>query len=75
LAVSLALSGVLSVMAILEGLWVGWAGSFIVNALLSALATALAGVPCLFLLKLVDPERGGYYLTRFMREEHGVPLV
>jgi rod shape-determining protein MreD len=75
LAVLLALFGILSVMTLLEGLWVGGGGSFIVTSLLSALATALFGVPSFFLLKRVDPERGGYYLTRFMREEHEAPLV
>jgi len=68
----------LCALAVITLLWGGQAGtfgSFIVGSSLSALLTALAGLIFLPLLKYIDPERGGYYLTRFMREEWGEPLV
>jgi rod shape-determining protein MreD len=69
------LSCVLAVITLLWGKEVGTFGSFIVTSCLSSLLTALAGLILLPLLKYIDPERGGYYLTRFMREEWGEPLV
>jgi len=69
------LSCVLAVITLLWGKETGTFGSFIVQSCLSALLTSLAGLIFLPLLKYMDPERGGYYLTRFMREEWGEPLV
>jgi rod shape-determining protein MreD len=66
---------VLAVITLLWGRDAGTFGSFIVRSSLSSLVTALAGLVLLPLLKRIDPERGGYYLTRFMREEWGEPLV
>lgn len=37
--------------------------------------TALIGVGLLSLFKRIDPERGGYYLTRFMPERREAPLI
>ncbi len=71
----LSLFCVLAVITLLWGKAVGTFGSFIVASGLSALLTALVGLILLPLLKFIDPERGGYYLTRFMREEWGQPLV
>ncbi len=73
--VSFSLSIVLSLVTLLWGLSVGRFGSVITAALFTAFLTALVSIPFLPLLKFVDPERGGYYLTRFMREEWGEPLV
>jgi len=66
---------VLAIMTLLWGKEVGTFGSFVLTTFLSALLTAVVGLALLPLLKIVDPERGGYYLTRFMREEWGEPLV
>ncbi len=74
-ATILSLYGVLAVITLLWGKAVGTFGSFVVTSCLSALLTALMGVLLLPVLKFFDPERGGYYLTRFMREEWGEPLV
>ena len=41
----------------------------------SSFLTAAISVPLFSLLKYIDPERGGYYLTRFMREEKEFPLL
>jgi rod shape-determining protein MreD len=71
----LSLLGVLAVITLLWGKVVGTFGSFAVSSCLSALLTALIGLVLLPFLKIIDPERGGYYLTRFMREEWGEPLV
>lgn len=71
----LSLFCVLAVITLLWGKEVGTFGSFIVTSCLCALLTALMGLIFLPLLKFIDPERGGYYLTRFMREEWGEPLV
>jgi hypothetical protein len=43
--------------------------------LLSSGCTALVGVGLLAFFKRVDPERGGYYLTRFMPERREAPLI
>jgi rod shape-determining protein MreD len=75
LATMLSLYCVLAVITLLWGKAVGTFGSFAVMSCLSAFLTALAGVILLPILKFIDPERGGYYLTRFMREEWGEPLV
>ncbi len=66
---------VLAIMSLLWGKEVGTFGSFVAMTFFSSLFTALVGLVFLPLLKIVDPERGGYYLTRFMREEWGEPLV
>jgi rod shape-determining protein MreD len=67
--------GILAIVTLLWGKHVGTFGSFALTTFLSALFTAAAGLAVLPLLKIIDPERGGYYLTRFMREEWGEPLV
>jgi rod shape-determining protein MreD len=66
---------VLSAVASWGGASVVSFGWFILRATASAFMTALAGIIFLPLLKYIDPERGGYYLARFMREERGEPLV
>jgi rod shape-determining protein MreD len=71
----LSLFCVLAVITLLWGKNVGTFGSFITASSLSALLTALIGLIILPILKFIDPERGGYYLTRFMREEWGEQLV
>jgi len=71
----LSLYCVLAVITLLWGKGVGSFGSFIVTSCVSALLTALVGIVLLPVFKFIDPERGGYYLTRFMREEWGEPLV
>ena len=47
----------------------------IYGALLSSIMTASAGILLIQGIKYLDPDRGGYYLTRFMREERMIPLV
>jgi rod shape-determining protein MreD len=75
LATVFSLFCVLAIITLLWGKAAGTFGSLIVESCLSALLTALMGLILLPLLKFIDPERGGYYLTRFMREEWGEPLV
>jgi rod shape-determining protein MreD len=75
LVTMLSLYCVLAVVTLLWGKTVGTFGSFVVTSCLSAFMTAITGVIVLPMLKFFDPERGGYYLTRFMREEWGEPLV
>lgn len=75
LATIFSLYCVLAVIVLLWGKLVGTFGSFIVSAGLSAILTAVSGIILLPVLKFIDPERGGYYLTHFMREEWGEPLV
>lgn len=73
--VMLSLNIVLFLVFIISPLNAGGTLSFLSIAAPSSLLTALISVPLILFIKLLDPERGGYYLTRFMREEEEIPLV
>ena len=64
-----------AIIIISLGLNISSVRTFLISALPSILITAVIGVPILGFIKKIDPERGGYYLARFMREERTQSLV
>ena len=71
----LSLGGVLFFLYGVMDVPCGTSGRIFTRLLFSSGITALVGVGLLFLFKRVDPERGGYYLTRFMPERREAPLI
>ena len=73
--VTLSLNVILIIVFVLTQFRAGGATYFIRFAVSSSLLTAVISVPLFLLIKFIDPERGGYYFTRFMREEEEIPLI
>lgn len=73
--VIMGLYATLALFFLLLGFYVGPFGYFLYMSFSSSIASAAVGVLLLRFLKLIDPERGGYYLTRFMTEEREIPLI
>lgn len=73
--VMLSLNIILVLVFIVSPFNAGSALSFLRIAIPSSLLTACISVPLFLFIKFLDPERGGYYLTRFMREEEEIPLI
>ena len=73
--VIMGLYAILAILFLLLGIYVGSFGHFLYISISSSVASAVVGVLLLRLLKLIDPDRGGYYLTRFMAEEREIPLI
>lgn len=66
---------ILAIIFLLLGIYVGPFGHFLYISISSSVVSATVGILLLRFLKLIDPDRGGYYLTRFMAEEREVPLI
>jgi rod shape-determining protein MreD len=73
--VTLSLNLILLLIFLISSYKVGSASLLLRFVVFSSFLTALISVPLFSLIKYIDPERGGYYLTRFMREEKVVPLL
>jgi rod shape-determining protein MreD len=69
------LFGCLSLLFSLSGVPVGSIKTLGTRVLLSSLLSAVVGTPLLWVCKAIDPQRGGYYLARFMEEEREEPLI
>ena len=53
----------------------GTSSGIFTRLVLTSGLTAVVGVGFLILFKCIDPERGRYYLTRFMEERREAPLI
>jgi len=71
----LSLGGVLFFLYGMMDVSFGTSSQIFTRLLLSSGLTALVGVGLLAFFKRIDPERGGYYLTRFMPERQEAPLI
>jgi rod shape-determining protein MreD len=74
-AITLGLNAILVVIFLLTRFGAGEIGFIFRHAFFSSLLTAILSVPLFLIIKFIDPERGGYYFTRFMREEEEIPLI
>ncbi len=74
-AITLGLNVILVLVFALTQFRAGDAAYFIRFAVSSSLLTAILSVPLFLVIKFIDPEWGGYYFTRFMREEEEIPLI
>ena len=74
-AVTLSLNLILILIFLVSPFKVGSVSLLLRFIVPSSFLTAAISVPLFFLIKYIDPERGGYYLTRFMREEKEFPLL
>jgi len=71
----LSLGGVLLFIYGVMDVSFGTSSNIFTLLLFSSGITAFVGVFLLFFLKRIDPEQGGYYLTRFMPERREEPLI
>ncbi|MBN1881185.1 MAG: rod shape-determining protein MreD [Deltaproteobacteria bacterium] len=71
----MSLGGVLCFLYGIMDVSCGASARIFTRLLFSSGVTAFVGVGLLALLKRIDPERGGYYLTRFMPERREAPLI
>jgi len=71
----LSLGGLLLFLYGVMDVSVGAGSRVFTGFLLTSGLSAVIGVGLLVLFKRIDPERGGYYLTRFMPERREDPLI
>lgn len=74
-AITLGMNAILVIIFLLNRFGAGEIGPLFRHAVSSSLLTAILSVPLFLIIKFIDPERGGYYFTRFMREEEEIPLI
>ncbi|MBN1574110.1 MAG: hypothetical protein JW984_13015 [Deltaproteobacteria bacterium] len=74
-AITLSLNAILVTVFLLSRFAAGEIDLLLRHIVFSSLLTAAVSVPLFLIIKFIDPERGGYYFTRFMREEEEIPLI